>query len=321
MALLFCASKVKGGKIRCLHLTHDIRPKNDTDNDLRVVKALCTRLNIPLKHEEIFPQEKVDETGGNLEDAASYIRHLHYQAACVDSRYFGSDDEKQRCVATAHHADDQLETILMKIGRGCGLRGLSGIAPYYYESGMTLIRPMLCITKEDCIAICKDNNIEWSEDSTNGDTNLVRNRIRKEVLPVLKELFPEICQNATDAAGIVASAQEVVRRGSFDHMDHYQIHRGLACANGLRFLPIEAARLAEDIEIYEWIVRETRSIGGDAEHINKFMLDQVIYAIRDKKSRKFNWVSGNTLRLGTIVETTSDKLIVRHMREEDKAKP
>lgn len=317
MALLFCASKMKGKTVRCLHLTHDIRPKAETDNDLRVVKSLCDRLDIPLKHETIFPQEKVVEAGGNLEDTASYLRHLHYQAACMDSKYIGANDDKTRCVATAHHADDQLETILMKIGRGCGMRGLSGIAPYYCESGMILIRPMLGITKEDCVAICKDNNIEWSEDSTNGDTNFVRNRIRKDVLPVLKELFPEICQNATDAAGIVASAQEVVKRSAFDHMDHYQIHGGLSCANNLRYLPIEAARLAEDIEIYEWIVRETQSIGGDTSRINKFMLDQVIYAIRDKKSKKFNWVAGNALRSGTVVETTSDNLIVRHKREND----
>ncbi len=89
---------------------------------------------------------------------------------------------------TAHHADDNLETFLINTVRGTGLDGLTGIP----EKNKNILRPLLPFTREQIEGYAKNNNITWREDNTNAETKYLRNKIRHDVIPVLKELNPNL---------------------------------------------------------------------------------------------------------------------------------
>ena len=87
----------------------------------------------------------------------------------------------------AHHGDDLIETIMMKIVRGSNIEGYAGIKMYSQMKDYQIIRPLLYFTKDDLIKYNKDNQIKYYIDSTNNDTNYTRNRYRKHLLPLLKK--------------------------------------------------------------------------------------------------------------------------------------
>ena len=87
----------------------------------------------------------------------------------------------------AHHGDDLIETILMKIIRGSNIEGYAGIKYQSNVKNYQIIRPLIKVTKEDIIKYNKDNNIKYYIDSSNNNTNYTRNRIRKNILPLLKK--------------------------------------------------------------------------------------------------------------------------------------
>lgn len=304
MALLLCASKLmKSYKVSCLHFTHDIRPEEETDKDFKIVEKYCKKFSIPLFHKKIYPNAYVKEHGGNLEDIARSMRIREAHEWRVNN--FPVDFHNY--FLTAHHADDQLETILMKIGRGCGLRGLTGIQATFKINGDTFVRPMLHVTKDDCKKICFNNDVEWHEDITNDDTDLLRNKLRKDIIPLLKEILPRIATNAQDLSEICSSAQNVISKSSANLIMHQTV-----MTSSRMSIRIEALRLSEDIIIYEWILGATGSVGGDSSLVNKEMMDKVIRAIREKESIKFNWVRGLSLKYPTILQMNDNELVVRH---------
>ena len=109
--------------------------------------------------------------------------------------FFDRVARERRCrrVVLGHHADDQVETFLLKLSRGAGPDGLSGMAPMQAIGPLRLIRPMLNIPRAEIVAWLKENGFEWREDASNCDEAFLRNKVRHTVLPMLeRELNPEI---------------------------------------------------------------------------------------------------------------------------------
>jgi tRNA(Ile)-lysidine synthase len=110
-------------------------------------------------------------------------------------------------VAVAHHADDQVETVLLHLLRGSGVSGLAGMA--YRDSlpghpGLTLIRPLLNVTRADLEAYCGEHGLQSRHDASNDDSTYTRNRIRREVLPYLRELSPQLDRRLLQLADLAA---------------------------------------------------------------------------------------------------------------------
>jgi tRNA(Ile)-lysidine synthase len=166
------------------HLNHQLRGK-DSDADAEFVAKLCPHL-IHLT-ESIDVAKLSSETGENLEATA---RRARYDFLADISRKSGS-----RWVATAHTHDDQVETILHRLIRGAGIRGLRGIAEQRpLAPGIRLLRPMLNVSRVDVIEFLNGLGQTWREDATNQDTVFTRNRIRHELLPMLRSYNPGIEQ-------------------------------------------------------------------------------------------------------------------------------
>lgn len=116
------------------------------------------------------------------EEAARDLRYESFYAAC---RQLGANR-----LAVAHHGDDCAETLLFHLSRGTGIRGLCGIVPVrkLEQVEATLIRPLLCLTREEIEKLLQDFDQDYRTDSTNLDENLSRNRIRSQVLPQLRQI-------------------------------------------------------------------------------------------------------------------------------------
>ncbi|MBN2868922.1 MAG: tRNA lysidine(34) synthetase TilS [Flavobacteriaceae bacterium] len=129
-------------------------------------------------------------------------------------------------ILTAHHADDNLETFLINLSRGTGLEGLKGIP----EVNGTIVRPLLSFSREDIKDYAKANHLKWSEDSSNASTKYLRNKLRHDVIPVLKEINPEVLANfqstlahLNDSSTIVEDAVDSFLNKAIVNIDDSQI--------------------------------------------------------------------------------------------------
>ncbi len=181
VALLFALYLLKDEwsiTLEAAHFNHHLRGE-ESQRDAEFVRKLCDRYDIPLTVGEAWVQP--GEKG--LEAAAREARYAFFRTLPGK-------------IATAHTADDNTETVLLRMVRGTGLKGLGAIAP---ENG-NVIRPMLSTTREEVEAFLESYSLPHVEDSSNAGDDFLRNRIRHNVLPILKEENPRIAENLSAMA-------------------------------------------------------------------------------------------------------------------------
>lgn len=172
------------------HLNHRLRGP-DSDGDEQFVGDLAFSLQLPFRSHRV--DVRAEAQGDNLEDVA---RRLRYDWLAEVARETGSN-----WIATGHTADDQAETVLHRLIRGAGIQGLRGIAAERELAvGICLIRPLLPCSRSMIIAHLESIGQNWREDATNRDPAFTRNRIRHELLPLLRTFNPAI----VDVLGRVA---------------------------------------------------------------------------------------------------------------------
>lgn len=197
-----------GFEIEACHFDHQLRPESRAD--LERVRALCSEVGVECVTGEGDVRGVARQQKASLEDTA---RRMRYQFLA-----FVAEKENCDCVAAGHTADDQAETILMRILRGSGVRGIRGMLPRSGVPGAdarALIRPILELSRAETAAICTEAGIEPLIDPTNADVSILRNQLRLETIPALREINPSV-GDALRRLG--ASAREVfegVERESF----------------------------------------------------------------------------------------------------------
>jgi tRNA(Ile)-lysidine synthase len=166
------------------HFDHMLRP--DSGQDLDWVRHLCATRGIAFLSGEGDVRDVAARQRLGIEETA---RRMRYQFLSFVAGEKGID-----VIATGHTADDQAETVLMRVLRGSGVRGIRGMLPVATVPGgsQKLVRPLLATTREETRAICAAAGITPLEDPTNADVAVLRNRIRHEVMPVLSSINPAI---------------------------------------------------------------------------------------------------------------------------------
>ena len=184
LTALSLAAADRGWTVLAAHYDHGLRGE-ESRRDRDFVSAWCRDHGIPLAIGEgdVAGQAKRDRRG--IEETA---RSMRYDFLYETARAVGAS-----VIATAHNAEDNAETVLLHLTRGAGLDGLTGIPPRRGK----LVRPLLASSRDEIDAFLSRNSIPWVEDSTNAQTVYARNRIRREVLPVLKELNPNLTETLT----------------------------------------------------------------------------------------------------------------------------
>jgi tRNA(Ile)-lysidine synthase len=169
---LLCMLKNIGLNPVCAHVNHNVR--KESIDEYKYLEEYCKNNNI------IFEGTEITEHPSS--DFENYARMFRY-------KFFKSliDKYNSKYLFTAHHGDDLIETILMRITRGSTLNGYSGFAKVTDKGSYQMIRPLVYMTKDEIENYCIDNNIKYFEDYTNKEDNYTRNRYRHHVLPFLKE--------------------------------------------------------------------------------------------------------------------------------------
>jgi tRNA(Ile)-lysidine synthase len=172
--ILHSLSKSMGFTLSAIHINHNIRGEEaKRDEDFCI--EFCKSLNVPLKVQQVLVLDEAGK-GESVEIAARRLRYEAFEA--LDVQY----------IATAHNADDSLETFLINFCRGTGLKGLTGIPNVRGR----FIRPLNRCSKSDILEYIKSNGLEYVTDSTNLLSDYTRNKIRNNVIPKLKEVSPEL---------------------------------------------------------------------------------------------------------------------------------
>ena len=253
--------------LRAVHVHHGIRGA-EADRDEAFAQKLCESLSVPLCVAYCHVPAYAAEHGLSEEEAGRILRYqvLEKEAGKWEQELPAGSRVK---IALAHHRDDNAETILHHLLRGSGLTGLAGIRPVQGRR----IRPLLCVGREEIRAYLEAGHISWCEDSTNQSPDYTRNRIRSQVLPLLKTAVNEQAEEHILQAGqIIGQADAYLRQQA------EEIWQEAACGReeDLAAIPLTAfARQPEILKTY----------------LIRHMLDQLHPGWKDIGSRHFTAIA------------------------------
>ncbi len=267
------------------HVVHDLRDRAAALADRDAARALAERLGL------VFVEAEAPVRGerGNLEAMARKARYaaLGAMAAAHGCRF----------VATAHHADDQLETVLMRLIRGAGPRGLGGIRPVRAlgggARGIRVVRPMLELPRGVAVRICERTGWVWKEDASNRDESFLRNAMRARVIPEIKALRADAAERVSVSAAVCSLAAEAIERAA--RLGLNAATRQAEDGRGVLLVRRELAGLpmAVRCEALRMILRDAGGVGMDRAGWKA--LEPIARAVGDHRTEP------RTFRLGAIV--------------------
>jgi len=203
VALLLAAhswSSLRQIPIAAAHLNHQLRGDQATA-DVQFCRDLCSQLEVPLFEHSADPRPLARSRGQGLEEAGRHLRRTFCETLL-------SDHPEYAWIATGHHRDDQIETVLMRLFRGTGPDGLRGIRPV---QGVWL-HPLLAIKRVEILAFLEAQGQPWRTDTSNLQGDNVRARLRRELLPLLRDIFGTGCtDNPARLASLLADDCDVLR--------------------------------------------------------------------------------------------------------------
>jgi tRNA(Ile)-lysidine synthase len=193
MTLLYSMCRIADGlnlKINAVHINHHLR--DNSNNDQILMEKFCKQLKINFTLDHLNPATKLKG-----ESPEAWARNHRYASLERIRKEIGAD-----WIFTAHHGNDQIETILFHLSQGTGISGLRGI----HDNQGHILRPMLCFSRSDIDQYAAEMNIPWVDDSSNLDESIPRNNLRHNVIkpwersnPDLVSAFHEISEHAKDA--------------------------------------------------------------------------------------------------------------------------
>lgn len=237
-----------GGRVVLAHLNHTLRG-DESDDDEAFVREFAAARGARCIVERIDVATVAHTSGESIELAARRARYAFLARAAAEC---GLD-----CVAVAHHADDQAETVLLRLLRGTGIEGLRAMAtraPLPGAPGTTLLRPLLRITRTEIESYCADLRLRPRHDSSNDSAEHTRNRVRLELLPLLRTFNPGITRVLARLADLAAADHEVQQwaaRRAFKELAQVEARGVRVDRAGWRALPagLQRAMLRESVRI------------------------------------------------------------------------
>ncbi len=288
-----------GGSVMLGHVIHDLRSAELAEADRETTRRLAAMLGVPILERRIA----VADLSGNAEANA---RRFRYEALAAIAAH-----AECVAVATAHHAGDQAETVLMRLKRGVGLSGLGGIAPRRrLTDEIPLIRPMLGVSREDCERICALAGWDWATDHTNADTRRERSHIRHEVIPALDAADPALVRGLVRAAELGSEAGRIVRRRAAEWLESGRVPGG--SGGGFSW---EREILREEPGVVLGAIARAASAeitGGGLDKLSKPIATAIARAIRDSSEHPRNFTAADAR--WTI---TAHLVECRHKNEEE----
>ena len=252
-------------QLHAMHVHHGLSANADGWADF--CAAQCGKLNVPLQvvHVNVAknPDYKNSEQGIEAE-----ARQLRYHALFN----YVDDGNPPEFIVTAHHQDDQAETLLLQLFRGAGVKGLASMAAL--DKARRLLRPLLDVSRQTLHAYAMQHQLKWCDDESNDNTQYDRNFVRHEILPVLQSRFKSVKSVLARTAGHMAEASELLEVLASQDAGHLLQNNSL-CLQGLSLLSVARVK-----NVLRWWFSKNGLAMPAAEHLNE-IVDQLLHAKRD----------------------------------------
>lgn len=183
--------------ITAVHIHHGLRGE-DADRDARFAAEFCEKQGVPcvIRTFDVKAEAKRRKLGE--EETGRLLRYAVFQELAGEDGF----------IAVAHHRQDQAETVLMRLCRGTGLKGLLGMRPVRGN----VCRPLLFCSRGEIEAYCRENGLEWREDASNQEETYTRNKLRLKVLPLLEEVNPKAVEHISETAELLALEEDFLEQ-------------------------------------------------------------------------------------------------------------
>ncbi len=207
-------------ELTAVHVNHNIRTTGAL-NDQRFVEDFCKKHSLPLKVFSIDVKKTAAENSLTLEEAGRQQRYLAFDNINADK------------TAVAHNLNDNAETMIMRLCRGTGIKGLAGILPVRGN----IIRPLIMCSRNEIETYCRENGLDYCIDETNLETDYTRNKIRRLVLPLLEEINPNTVDILGKSARIFRQENAFLEKTARQAYENCRSGGGLS-AEGLKQLDL-----------------------------------------------------------------------------------
>ncbi|MBN1392279.1 MAG: tRNA lysidine(34) synthetase TilS [Sedimentisphaerales bacterium] len=307
-ALLYalCAIKEENilrGDILCAHINHQLRG-SESDGDEDFVIAQAEKLGLAITTRRVDVREFADKNKLSIETAARKLR--------IESLLNIAKANNCGLVATAHQKDDNAETVIHRLVRGTGFRGLGGIWPVrIFAEGISFVRPLLCVRRDEILEYLKKRNLKWREDRTNADCTYRRNFIRHRLLLALQQQ----CSNSI-AEQLSEMSQSAQRFYSLVCGKVEKIWPELAdCTSDKVTLDLESFLARPPAVKIEIVRRSLTYLGSGERDLTQQHYERVLQVSQEKTSGRIVELPG-----GFVVWREYNKLIFARRQEKDAVK-
>ncbi len=306
-------------EIAIAHMNFKLRGE-DSDQDATFVKEVAHRGGIEFHLKEVHTSQYVSATGSSTQMVARDLRYQFFNKLC---ELHGYD-----YILTAHHLDDQLETFLINLNRGAGLKGLTGIP----EINERVVRPLLPFTREQIQSYALQHAISWREDASNKKNTYQRNQLRNQVLPLLHQALPQLRQRLGKTFDYLKDANQMVD----DAVLRFRESETITTQNGIN-IPMQSLKnttapksylhqlispygFTQTDEVYQLLDAESGSYIQNESHIIYVKGDYLCVETRETVTNQSWDVPLNDaiveLDNGLIkIETITDKLTLDQIKE------
>lgn len=192
-AVLSHLFRVSGFEFQIAHVNYHFRGE-DSNLDQKVVEDFCKKNIIKFHLKDVSEEEK-----SQMKSLQNWAREIRYN-------FFFNLLEKENLdfIVTAHHLNDELETFIINLSRGSGIKGLSGIP----KNENRILRPFLTFSKSEIYAFAEENNINFREDKSNQKDDYLRNKIRNQIVPKMVEIFPNFLEQFSESLGYLDTVNQ-----------------------------------------------------------------------------------------------------------------
>ncbi|TRZ83520.1 MAG: tRNA lysidine(34) synthetase TilS [Sediminibacterium sp.] len=228
-----------GATISMAHANFQLRGEESTEDE-NFVKDFAAKYSIPLALNKFETAAYAQTYKMGIQEAAREMRYAWF------STLLSENTSIKKVLLTAHHADDQVETVFMQLSRGTGLHGLTGI-PERREDTLSIARPLLAFSKEEITQFASTHNLSFVEDSSNSKDDYTRNLFRHKIVPIIQEVIPNMTQNVLDTINRLKESEAIVESTVTDFWK-----KGLRVQKGILTIPIKHWKKVNHNFTYTW---------------------------------------------------------------------
>lgn len=280
------------GALAVAHCNFGLRGA-ESDGDEAFVRDWCARKGVEFICKRFDTSQYALEKGVSIEMAARKLRYAWFAELCRERGF--------SCVAVAHNADDNAETLLLNLLRGTGGRGLRGMqarGPVPGAPDVMLVRPLLSITRKEITEWMTAAGLSWREDSTNAGSLFKRNKIRNKVFPLFKEMNPSFVKTLTRSMGYFSQENDIAE-------DYFQEHKDAVFSAGR--INVEALL---GLKHWEYVLYRIAEQYG----FNMQTVDAIVRSLKEGGQLAGKIFTGD----GYQMISSSDSLIISEIKQGEK---